>query len=110
MRAAPESPRTHARITYVIPRLVTCWAVRDREPSLSSGMAREAGEAQEADDKTMAPEGVVQGGAAGLAPRAGAQLDDVIAVHLQVHALLGNFESSSGGSRLAGFLFHAIMR
>jgi hypothetical protein len=53
--------------------------------------------------------GVVQGGAAGLAPRVGVQLDDVFAVYLQVHALLGNFDSSSGGSRLAGFLFHALM-
>jgi hypothetical protein len=53
--------------------------------------------------------GVVDGGAAGIAPRVGVQLDRVIAIYLQVHALIGNFGSSSGGSRVAGFLFHELM-
>lgn len=53
--------------------------------------------------------GVVHGGVAGLAPRVGVQLDDMIGMYLQVHGLVGNYDSETTGGRVAGFLFNEIM-
>jgi hypothetical protein len=50
--------------------------------------------------------GATYGGAAGLAPRIGVQFNDVVAVYVQAHLLLGNLEPDRPDARFAGFAFH----
>ncbi len=53
--------------------------------------------------------GVVDGFSAGVAPRVGVQLDQHLAVYLQMHGLIGNVDRSAGGNRVVGFFFNEIM-
>lgn len=53
--------------------------------------------------------GTMSGGAGGLALRVGAQLDDVFAIYVQAHALVGGFAPHPSDEAVAGFVFHELM-
>jgi len=52
--------------------------------------------------------GAAHGGVGGIAPRVGVQFNDVFAIYVQGHGLIGQFLPAPGDN-LAGFAFHSLM-
>ena len=53
--------------------------------------------------------GPIHGGVGGIAARVGVQFNDVVAVYLQAHGLIGSFLPERRTGTLAGFAFHELM-
>ncbi len=112
-------------LSFTMPALVSAWAASASAQDFNTALRPVEMDPAETDPVEMdlhAPRlrfgvsgvgggfaGVVDGGAVGLAPRIGVQLDDVVGIYVQTHALIGNFYPTSTANRVAGFLYNALM-